>query len=133
MNQEKCKRLARDLASMTMPEAMVVVGTIIRNYNHTVMAATVAMLHAAVADPDEALGSIQGSMWLMEVGRESKIRVIKVIREHCALGLKEAKEVAEKWPVELTNKLLCKKLTPMERALFARALKQAGATVEFRG
>ncbi len=133
MNKGKIKRIARDLSTMTMPEAMAVAGTLMQGHSVTVAASVVDMLSAATTDPESALRMVQGTLWLLEVGRGNRIAVIKAIKAHSPLKLKEAKELAESWPVALTRKNLEVKMSATQKTHFAQDLRDAGATVEFRG
>ena len=130
MNKEKVKRLVEDLSTLTMPEAMTVIGNLYTKQGITVTAATVLMLQAAVDDPEGALGYIQGKLWLVSIGKNAKISVIKALRVHYNVGLKDAKELADAVPVMLEDKEL--HLEPQAKRVAARELSRAGGTVEFR-
>lgn len=58
-------------------------------------------------------------------GGNTKIMVIKVIREHLELGLKEAKDLVDQTPSLLVNQI-----TEAKAHEFARELQAAGATVQ---
>ena len=63
---------------------------------------------------------------LKETGAE-KIKVIKVVREITALGLKEAKEVTEKVPSTIKEGI-----SKEEAEEIAAKFKEVGATVEIK-
>lgn len=129
MNKEKVTRIARDLGTLTMPEAMLVVGTLMQEYGLTVAGSVVQMLQAAVDHPQEALSAVQGKLKLVSYGDSCKIPVIKALRAHYKLGLKEAKTLADEVPVVLEGKKF--HLGAIAKQEAARALIAAGATVEF--
>lgn len=56
-------------------------------------------------------------------GGLTRIRVIKVIREHTGMGLKEAKEATEGLPKKVPA------IIPEKLKAFVAALREAGATV----
>lgn len=63
---------------------------------------------------------------LKEVGPE-KIKVIKVVREHTGLGLKEAKEIVDNAP-----KAIKEGVSKEEADKLVEAFKEVGATLELK-
>lgn len=78
----------------------------------------------AGGDDDGASDSV--TVELAEVG-QSKIAVIKAIKEILGVGLKEAKDMVQEVPVAIKEKI------PMEEAeAISNTLKEAGATVNLK-
>ena len=87
-------------------------------------AAPVAAAAPAEAAEDAAPKNV--AVWLATVG-DSKVGVIKVIREITGLGLVDAKKLVDQAPVEI------KKDVPTEEAeTIKKKLTDAGATVEYK-
>ena len=87
-------------------------------------AAPVAAAAPAEAAEDAAPKNV--AVWLATVG-DSKVGVIKVIREITGLGLVDAKKLVDQAPVEI------KKDVPNEEAeTIKKKLTDAGATVEYK-
>ena len=79
----------------------------------------------AVVEMSAPGGALPRRILFMEDCGPNKIMVIKAIREHIGLGLKEAKDMAESAPRELVE---WDDIGRIER--FRRALIEAGATVK---
>ncbi len=87
-------------------------------------AAPVAAVAPAEAAEDAAPKNV--AVWLATVG-DSKVGVIKVVREITGLGLVDAKKLVDQAPVEI------KKDVPTEEAeTIKKKLTDAGATVEYK-
>lgn len=87
-------------------------------------AAPVAAAAPAEAAEDAAPKNV--AVWLATVG-DSKVGVIKVVREITGLGLVDAKKLVDQAPVEI------KKDVPNEEAeTIKKKLTDAGATVEYK-
>ncbi len=84
----------------------------------------VAAAPAAAAAVDE--GPKEVTVTLVNPGT-SKINVIKVVKELTGLGLKEAKELVDKAPAPVKEKI-----QPEEAAEIKAKLEAAGATVEVK-
>jgi large subunit ribosomal protein L7/L12 len=91
------------------------------------VSATPVVAAGAVAAPTEAVEEkTEFTVTLLDSG-EKKINVIKVLRELTGLGLKEAKDAAEKTPTvlkEAANKA--------ESEEFKKKLEEVGAKVEVK-
>lgn len=121
MNKRKVERLARDLSTLTVREATAVVGLMNLRYGRTTAAAVVALLGIGVDNPTEAGDALVGKLQLVSNGQK-KISVIKVLREHLRIGLKEAKDISDSVPIALN-------VTAAQTEPLANALRAAGATV----
>jgi len=131
-NQEKISLLAEGLSTLTPREAMAVVGTLNHMYGITVSRCVLHLFTEAVKDPEGAENAIMGSLVLVNHGRQ-KIQVIKALREHLEIGLKEAKELSERTPVKLDNKFRgTQKLSGGRKLALVKALQNVGATAELK-
>jgi large subunit ribosomal protein L7/L12 len=89
-------------------------------------AAPVMMAGGGAGGGDEGGASDLVTVELTEVGQQ-KIGVIKVVKDILGLGLKEAKDIVEKAPTPVKEKIT------MEEAEAIKAqLEEAGATVSFK-
>lgn len=87
-------------------------------------AAPVAVAAAPVAEADAALKNVTV---VMSSFGDSKVAVIKVVREITGLGLVDAKKLVDALPAEI------KKDVPADEAeKIKKSLTDAGATVEFK-
>jgi large subunit ribosomal protein L7/L12 len=83
---------------------------------------------AAGAGPAVAEEKATVDVWLVKIADSTKkIAVIKIVRELTGLGLKEAKDIADKAPALVKNSV------PREEANGMKdKLEKEGATVEFK-
>lgn len=84
---------------------------------------TTLTLGGSSAASSGATGQEPGALILEDIGRQ-KIGVIKVVCTHTGLGLKEAKELAERAPCVVADWS-----DPARMVAFARALVEVGARV----
>jgi large subunit ribosomal protein L7/L12 len=85
------------------------------------------MMAPAAAAPDEEVEKTEFDLFLKEVGSTAKIAIIKEIRALTGMNLKDAKELVDKAPVTIKEKM------PKEEAEKAKtALEQAGGVVELK-
>jgi len=134
MNRKKIGRLVRDLQSMTPLEAMSVIGRLNRQCGVVVTSTIIDLLQRGSDNPETASAHMAGgNLWLMDTG-EKKIQVIKAIREHFNLGLKEAKLVADNAPLPLhgAHPFLSFDLVTNNIHEAQKGLEAAGAKVEFK-
>ncbi|MDR1795226.1 MAG: 50S ribosomal protein L7/L12 [Erysipelotrichaceae bacterium] len=89
-------------------------------------AAPVAAAAAAPVEADVAAGPTEVSVYVTEPG-QSKVAVIKVVREVTGLGLVEAKGLVDKAPIAIKEKI-----KPEEADEIKKKLIEAGATVEVK-
>jgi large subunit ribosomal protein L7/L12 len=79
------------------------------------------------AAPEEAAEKTDFNLVLKEVGATAKIAVIKEIRALTGMNLKDAKELVDKAPVTVKEKM------PKDEAEKAKtAIEQAGGVVELK-
>jgi large subunit ribosomal protein L7/L12 len=80
----------------------------------------------AAAEPEAVEEQTEFTVTLTQVG-DSKINVIKAVREITGLGLKEAKDL-----VDASPKAVKENVNKEEAATIAQKLKDAGATAEIK-
>jgi large subunit ribosomal protein L7/L12 len=123
---EKITKFIEEIKTLTILELKDLVKAIEEEFG--VSAAPVAVAGGAAAGP--AAGPVEEqtefAVVLKETGSE-KIKVIKVVREITALGLKEAKEVTENVPNTVKEGL-----SKDEANAIAEKFKEVGATVEVK-
>ena len=91
-----------------------------------VTAAAMAVVGAAGGDAGDDAGSDEVNVELTEIGQQ-KISVIKVVKEILGVGLKEAKDLVEKAPVVVKEKVKSDDAEALKTKL-----EEAGATVSFK-
>ena len=84
----------------------------------------VAAAGAGAAVEEEEKTEFDGE--LTEIG-PNKVKVIKIVRDYTGLGLKEAKELVDKAPVAVKEKL-----SKADAEALKAKLEEAGATVELK-
>ena len=118
------------LKNMTLLEASQLVKELEETFGVSAAAATVAAAPAAGGGGGEAAAAAEEKtefdVILQAVGG-NKIRVIKVVREVTALGLKEAKDLVEAAP-----KAVKEGVSKEEAETIKQKLSDAGATVEVK-
>ncbi len=92
----------------------------------TAAAAPAAAQAGAAAEPEAVEEQTEFTVTLTAVG-DSKINVIKAVREITGLGLKEAKDL-----VDASPKAVKENVNKEEAASIAAKLKDAGATAEIK-
>lgn len=90
------------------------------------MAAAAAPAAGAPAEAEAADEQVEFTVHLQAIG-DSKINVIKAVRELTQLGLKEAKDL-----VDATPRAVLENVSRADADKAAAALKEAGATVEVK-
>lgn len=126
MASEKVTKLIEDVKVLTVLELSELVKALEEEFGVSA-AAPVAMAAApaaAAAAPVEE--KTEFNVILKEVGAD-KIKVIKVVREITALGLKEAKDLVDGAP-----KTIKENVSKDEAAQIEAKFKEVGATVEIK-
>ena len=119
------KVLAEELVNLTVKDVQELAKILKEEYGIEPAAAAVAVAAPAAA-AEAAEEKTEFDVVLKEVGPE-KIKVIKVVRELTGLGLKEAKELVDKAPVAVKEKV-----SKAEAEALKAALEEAGAEVELK-
>ena len=132
MSQEKLSQLVQELNQLPALELSKLKKLLEEEWGVTaaapmMMAAGPVAAGAAVA-PEEAEEASEFRVTLEEFPTDTKISVIKVIREVTGLGLKEAKELVESAP-----KAVKEGATKAEADEIVKKLQEAGAKVSSKG
>lgn len=120
------KKLAEELVNLTVKEVNELAGILKSEYGIEPAAAAVAVAAAAPAEEAEAAVQTQFDVILKAAG-QSKLAVVKLVKELTGLGLKEAKEVVDGAP-----KAIKEKVSKDEAESLKSQLEEAGAEVELK-
>ena len=122
------KKLAEELVNLTVKDVQELAKILKEEYGIEPAAAAVAV--AAPAAAGEAAGAAaeqtEFDVILTSAG-QAKLQVIKAVKESAGLGLKEAKELVDKAPVAVKEKI-----SKAEAEALKAALEEAGAEVEVK-
>jgi large subunit ribosomal protein L7/L12 len=125
MAKLSAKEFIESLKEMTILEVKELIDAMKKEFGVDPSAASAAPAAAAAA-PEEEQGPKEVNVILTAVG-QSKVAVIKVVRELTGLGLIEAKNLVDAAP-----KIIKEKLKEDEAKEVAKKLTDAGATVEIK-
>ena len=121
------KKLAEELVNLTVKEVNELAGILKSEYGIEPAAAAVAVAAAAgPAEEVEAAAQTEFDVILTAAG-QSKLAVVKLVKELTGLGLKEAKEVVDGAP-----KAIKEKVSKDEAEALKSQLEEAGAEVEIK-
>jgi large subunit ribosomal protein L7/L12 len=121
------KKLAEELVNLTVKEVNELAGILKSEYGIEPAAAAVAVAAAAgPAEEVEAAAQTEFDVILKAAG-QSKLAVVKLVKELTGLGLKEAKEVVDSAP-----KAIKEKVSKDEAEALKSQLEEAGAEVEIK-
>ncbi|HLN72361.1 MAG TPA: 50S ribosomal protein L7/L12 [Prolixibacteraceae bacterium] len=121
------KALAEELVNLTVKEVNELAGILKSEYGIEPAAAAVAVAaSSAPAEEAEAAVQTQFDVILKSAG-QSKLAVVKLVKELTGLGLKEAKEVVDAAP-----KAIKEKVSKDEAEGLKSQLEEAGAEVELK-
>jgi large subunit ribosomal protein L7/L12 len=121
------KALAEELVNLTVKEVNELAGILKSEYGIEPAAAAVAV--AAASGPvEEAEAAVQTQFdVILKSAGQSKLAVVKLVKELTGLGLKEAKEVVDAAP-----KAIKEKVSKDEAEGLKSQLEEAGAEVELK-
>jgi large subunit ribosomal protein L7/L12 len=121
------KKLAEELVNLTVKEVNELAGILKSEYGIEPAAAAVAVAGpAASADVAEEAVQTEFDVILKSAG-QSKLAIVKLVKELTGLGLKEAKEVVDAAP-----KAIKEKVSKEEAEALKQQLVEAGAEVELK-
>ena len=121
------KVLAEELVNLTVKEVNELAGILKSEYGIEPAAAAVAVA-AAAAPAEEAEAKVQTEFdVILKSAGQSKLAVVKLVKELTGLGLKEAKEVCDAAP-----KAIKEKVSKDEAESLKSQLEEAGAEVELK-
>jgi large subunit ribosomal protein L7/L12 len=121
------KKLAEELVNLTVKEVNELAGILKSEYGIEPAAATVAVATGPVA-AEAAEEAVQTEFdVILTAAGQSKLAVVKLVKELTGLGLKEAKEVVDAAP-----KAIKEKVSKEEAEALKAQLIEAGAEVELK-
>jgi large subunit ribosomal protein L7/L12 len=122
------KQLAEELVNLTVKEVNELSKILKDEYGIEPAAAAVAVAGPAVAGDEAAVEAVQTEFdVVLKFGGQSKLQVVKLVKELTGLGLKEAKEVVDAAP-----KTIKEKVSKEEAESVKAQLEEAGAEVEIK-
>ena len=121
------KKLAEELVNLTVKDVQELAKILKEEYGIEPAAAAVAV--AAPAAGAEAAAPAEQTEFdvILTSAGQAKLQVIKAGKENAGLGLKEAKELVDKAPVAVKEKV-----SKAEAEALKAALEEAGAEVEVK-
>jgi len=120
------KKLAEELVNLTVKEVNELAGILKSEYGIEPAAAAVSV--AAAGPVEEAEEKVQTEFdVILKAAGQSKLAVVKLVKELTGLGLKEAKEVVDAAP-----KAVKEKVSKDEAEALKSQLEEAGAEVELK-
>ena len=120
------KVLAEELVNLTVKDAQELAKILKEEYGIEPAAAAVAVAAAPAAEAAAPAEQTEFDVVLTSAG-QTKLQVIKAVKENAGLGLKEAKELVDKAPVAIKEKV-----SKAEAEALKAALEEAGAEVEIK-
>ncbi|MBR1705998.1 MAG: 50S ribosomal protein L7/L12 [Bacteroidales bacterium] len=120
------KVLAEELVNLTVKDVQELAKILKEEYGIEPAAAAVAVAAPAAAEAAAPAEQTEFDVILTSAG-QAKLQVIKAVKETAGLGLKEAKELVDKAPVAVKEKV-----SKAEAESLKAALEEAGAEVEIK-
>ena len=118
------KAIAEELVNLTVKEVNELATILKDEYGIEPAAAAVAVAAGPAAGAPAAEEKTSFDVVLKSAG-SAKLQVVKAVKEHCGLGLKEAKELGDGAPSKLKEGV-----AKEEAEALKKALEEAGAEVE---
>ena len=120
------KKLAEELVNLTVKDVQELAKVLKEEYGIEPAAAAVAVAAPAAAEAAAPAEQTEFDVILTSAG-QAKLQVIKAVKENAGLGLKEAKDLVDKAPVAIKEKV-----SKAEAEALKAALEEAGAEVEVK-
>ena len=121
------KQLAEELVNLTVKEVNELAGILKEEYGIEPAAAAVAVAGPAAGGGEEAAAEQTEFDVILKAAGQSKLAVVKLVKELTGLGLKEAKAVVDEAP-----KAIKEKVSKDEAEALKSQLEEAGAEVEVK-
>lgn len=118
------KAIAEELVNLTVKEVNELANVLKEEYGIEPAAAAVAVADAAPGAAAAAEEKTSFDVVLKSAGA-AKLQVVKAVKEHCGLGLKEAKDIVDGAPSKVKEGV-----AKEEAEALKKALEEAGAEVE---
>ena len=120
------KALAEELVNLTVKDVQELANILKEEYGIEPAAAAVAVAAPAAEGAAAAAEQTEFDVILKSAG-QAKLGVVKAVKEATGLGLKEAKDIVDKAPVAVKEKI-----SKAEAEALKAALEEAGAEVEIK-
>ena len=120
------KALAEELVNLTVKDVQELAKVLKEEYGIEPAAAAVAVAAPQAAEAAGPAEQTEFDVMLTSAG-QAKLQVIKAVKEAAGLGLKEAKDLVDKAPVAIKEKV-----SKAEAEALKAALEEAGAEVEIK-
>ena len=121
------KKLAEELVNLTVKDVKELADILKEEYGIEPAAAAVAVAAPAAGGEGAAAAEQTEFDVILKSGGQSKLAVVKLVKELTGLGLKEAQELVDKAPATLNEKV-----SKEEGAQLKAKLEEAGAEVELK-
>ena len=121
------KAFAEQLVNLTVKEVSELATILKEEYGIEPAAAAVAVAGPAVGGAAAAAEEKTSFDVVLKSAGAAKLQVVKAVKEHCGLGLKEAKEMVDGAPSTLKEGL-----SKDDAEALKKALEEAGAEVELK-
>ncbi len=121
------KQLAEELVNLTVKEVNELAGILKDEYGIEPAAAAVAVAGPAAGGAEEVAAEQTEFDVVLKAAGQSKLAVVKLVKELTGLGLKEAKSVVDQAP-----KAIKEKVSKDEAEALKSQLEEAGAEVEVK-
>lgn len=120
------KALAEELVNLTVKDVQELANVLKEEYGIEPAAAAVAVAGPVAAGEAAVAEQTEFDVILKSAG-QAKLAVVKAVKESTGLGLKEAKDIVDKAPVAVKEKI-----SKAEAEALKAALEEAGAEVEIK-
>ena len=124
---KKLKAFAEQLVNLTVKEVSELATILKEEYGIEPAAAAVAVAGPAAGGAAAAAEEKTSFDVVLKSAGAAKLQVVKAVKEHCGLGLKEAKDLVDGAPSTLKEGL-----SKDDAEALKKALEEAGAEVELK-
>ena len=121
------KALAEELVNLTVKDVQELAKVLKEEYGIEPAAAAVAVAAPAAGAGEAAAAEQTEFDVILKSAGQAKLAVVKAVKEAAGLGLKEAKDLVDKAPVAVKEKV-----SKAEAEALKAALEEAGAEVEVK-
>jgi large subunit ribosomal protein L7/L12 len=121
------KKLAEELVNLTVKEVNELAGILKSQYGIEPAAAAVAVAAPTASAEAEAPAEKSEFDVILKFGGQSKLAVVKLVKDLAGIGLKEAKDLVDNAP-----KAIKEKISKEEAESVKAQLEEAGAEIEIK-
>ncbi|MGM9763162.1 MAG: 50S ribosomal protein L7/L12 [Candidatus Cryptobacteroides sp.] len=121
------KALAEELVNLTVKDVQELANVLKEEYGIEPAAAAVAVAGPAAGAGEAAAAEQTEFDVILKSAGQAKLGVVKAVKEATGLGLKEAKDLVDKAPVAVKEKV-----SKADAEALKAALEEAGAEVEIK-